>query len=189
MIFIGVIQATGTTPSAVGSAAPAELITYLVIAFVVGFREQTFRTLIKRVVDILLSPGDGQKVPTVSISPSPVNFGSVPAGQTSTRVVTVASTGDAPLVVQGPAASPPGTAVTGAGFSLSNDAVTGATVNPGSSATLTVNFQAQASDGARNGTATATATLTNAGTFPVPLAGTTGPVTAKQKLALGKSAG
>lgn len=178
LIFIGVIQATGTTPTTGGSAAPATLITYLVIAFVVGFREQTFRTLIKRVVDILLSPGDGQKVPTVAISPSPVNFGSVPAGATSTRVVTVASTGDAPLVVQGQAASPPGATVTGAGFSLTNDAVTGATINPGSSTTLSVNFTAPAGSAPSNGTGGGNGTLTitcNAGTFPVPLTGTTGP--------------
>lgn len=177
LIFIGVIQATGTTPSTVGPGAPVNVITYLVIAFVVGFREQTFRTLITRVVDILLSPGDGEKVPTVSISPSPINLASG-----AEQVVTVASTGDAPLVVQGPAASPPGTAVTGTGFTLSNDAVTGSTINPGSSATLTVNFTAPAGNAPNNGTGNSTGTLTitcNAGTFPVPLTGTTPSVPAE----------
>jgi hypothetical protein len=56
LIFIGVIQATGTTPSSVASTKSTSivLVTYLVIAFVVGFREETFRALVQRVVDILL---------------------------------------------------------------------------------------------------------------------------------------
>jgi len=168
LIFIGVIQATGTTPSAVGPSASIKLITYLVIAFVVGFREETFRTLIKRVVDILLSPGDEQTAPTVSISPSPVSFGSVPMGQPSTSVVTVTNTGGAALVVQGPGANPPGTAIAGGpGFAVSNDAVAGATINPGSSALLTVIFTPSAADPIE-GTLTINC---NAGTFPVTLTG------------------
>jgi hypothetical protein len=168
LIFVGVIQATGTTPSAVVASTPIKLITYFVIAFVVGFREQTFRTLIQKVVDTLLSPGDTQKAPTVSISPSPVNFVSLPAGQTSTSVVTVASTGSAALVVQGANANPPGTVIAGTGFALSNDAVGGATINPGSSALLTVSFTPPAA-GPHEGTLTINC---NAGTFPVPLTGT-----------------
>lgn len=167
LIFIGLIQATGTTPTSVGSSSSIKLITYLIIAFVVGFREQTFRALIKKVVDVLLSPGDTQKTATVSISPSPVDFGSLPAGQSGTSVVTVANTGDGVLVVRSRSASPPGTAVTGEGFTLSNDAVGGATINPGSSALLTVRFSPSAS-GQHEGTLTISS---NAGTFPVSLTG------------------
>jgi Abnormal spindle-like microcephaly-assoc'd, ASPM-SPD-2-Hydin len=168
LIFIGVIQATGTTPSAVGSSSSIKLITYLVIAFVVGFREQTFRSLIQRVVDILLSPGDTQKAPTVSISPSPVDFGSLPSGQTGTSVLTLANTGTGALVVQGASANPRGTVIAGTGFALSNDAVTGATIDPGSSALLTVSFTPQTAD-AHQGVLTINC---NAGSFPVSLAGT-----------------
>ena len=169
LIFIGVIQATGTTPSAVGSSASLKLITYLVIAFVVGFREQTFRTLITRVIDILLSPGDTQQAATVSISPSPVDFGSLPHLQTGTSVVTVANTGSAALVVQGASANPPGTVIAGTGFALSNDAVTGATINPGSSALLTLSFTPPApAPDPYEGTLTINC---NAGTFPVSLIG------------------
>lgn len=166
LIFIGVIQATGTTPSAAGSSAPIKLITYFVIAFVVGFREETFRTLVKRVVDVLLSPGDTQKAPTVSISPSLVDFGSFPAGQTDTRKVTVTNTGSAAVVVHGATANPPGTVIAGTGFTMSNDAVTGATINPGSSALLTVSFARPA--GTHEGTLFINC---NVGTFPVPLKG------------------
>lgn len=167
LIFVGLIQATGTTPSAVGSGTSVELITYLIIAFVVGFREQTFRSLIQKVVDTLLSPGDTQKAPTVSISPSPIDFGSLPTGQTGTSVVTVANTGSAALVIQGMSANPPGVVIAGTGFAVSNDAVAGATINPGSSALLTVSFS-PAATGAHEGTLTINC---NAGTFPVPLTG------------------
>ncbi|HEV2961918.1 MAG TPA: IPT/TIG domain-containing protein [Candidatus Angelobacter sp.] len=37
---------------------PANLLYYL-IAFLVGYREETFRELIKRLVDVILSPGGG----------------------------------------------------------------------------------------------------------------------------------
>lgn len=168
LIFVGLIQATGTKPSAIGSGTPVESITYLVIAFVVGFREQTFRDLIQKVVDTLLTPGDTQKSPTVSISPSPVDFGSQASGQTATAVVTVANTGTAALVVQGMSANPPGIDLAGTGFAVSNDAVAGATINPGSSALLTVTFSPPAT-GPYQGTLTITC---NAGTFPVPLTGT-----------------
>jgi hypothetical protein len=168
LIFIGVIQATGTTPTTAGSGASIKLITYFVIAFVVGFREQTFRSLIQRVVDILLSPGDTQNAPTVSISPSPVNFGSSTVGQTGTSVVTVTNTGSGALIVQGANANPPGTVIAGSGFAFSNDAVGGATINPGSSALLTVSFRPTAAD-PYEGTLTINC---NAGTFPVRLTGT-----------------
>lgn len=59
----------GATPSATASpspsgntptpAVPPNLLYYL-IAFLVGYREETFRELIKRLVDIVLSPGNGK---------------------------------------------------------------------------------------------------------------------------------
>lgn len=168
LIFIGVIQATGTTPSATGSSASVKLITYLVIAFVVGFREETFRTLIMRVVDILLSPGDTKTAPAVSISPSPVDFGSFPVNQSTAVAVTVTNTGAATLVVQGAGATPPGTAISGAEFTLSNDAVAGATINPKAAALVTVSFTPTAA-GLQQGILTINS---NAGTFPVSLSGT-----------------
>jgi hypothetical protein len=41
---------------------PTNLLYYLV-AFLVGYREETFRELIKRLVDIILSPGNGAGAP------------------------------------------------------------------------------------------------------------------------------
>jgi hypothetical protein len=171
LIFIGIIQATGTTPSAVGpgsSGASIKLITYLVIAFVVGYREQTFRSLITRVVDILLSPGDSAKEPAISISPSPVDFNGVAVNQSKTLPVTVANTGTAALVVESATAAPPGISINGAGFSLGDQAVQGATINPKASVIINVKF-APPQAGPHNGSLTINC---NAGRFPVPLSGT-----------------
>lgn len=109
-----------------------------------------------------------EQAPTVSISPSPIDFGSLPAGQTSTSVVTVTNASTAALVVQGASAGPPGTVVTGAGFSLIDDAVGGATINSKASALVTVRFTPSAK-GLHEGILTINC---NAGTFPVPLTGT-----------------
>lgn len=78
------MQASGNTPTvtttATGSNA-VKVIIYLLVAFVVGFRGETFRTLIQRAVDILLSPGDTVNAPMMSISPTALQFGDV-AGRT-----------------------------------------------------------------------------------------------------------
>jgi len=42
-----------------GSKTPANSLLYYLIAFLVGYREETFRELIKRLVDVILSPGNG----------------------------------------------------------------------------------------------------------------------------------
>jgi hypothetical protein len=109
-----------------------------------------------------------KQAPTVSISPSPVDFGSLAVGQTRTSVVTVKNTGTAALVVQGASDNPPGTVVEDAEFVLGNDAVGGATINPEASATLDLNFTPSAK-GLRVGTLTINC---SAGTFPIHLAGT-----------------
>jgi hypothetical protein len=171
LIFIGVIQATGTTPSAVGSASgndSIKLITYLVIAFVVGYREQTFRTLIAKVVDTLLSPGDSAKEPVISISPSPVRFNGVTVGRKKTMRVTVMNTGTDALIVDKATAVPPGLSIDGNGFSLADRAVQGATIRPKASVIINVKFKPKRAR-AYNGTLTINC---NAGRFPVPLTGT-----------------
>jgi hypothetical protein len=170
LIFVGVIQATGTTPTATTTntgSNSVKIIVYLLVAFVVGFREQTFRTLIQRVVDILLSPGDTATAPTVSVSPSPVAFGDVAAGNDETLTMTVANTGTGPLVIQGSSASPPGLVITGSVFEITDEAIQGATINPGASALLSIRFSPIAA-GAQTETLTVNC---NAGQFPVSLTG------------------
>lgn len=55
LLFVAVIQSTGTTVTP-GSGKPPTVITYDVLAFILGYREETFRTLIKRFVDLFLTP-------------------------------------------------------------------------------------------------------------------------------------
>lgn len=138
------------------------------IAFVVGFREETFRTLIKRVVDLLLSPGDTSKNPTVSITPTPVDFGPVARGQNEDAILTISNSGSGPLVVNGDAAEPSGITLHGdPAFSIVSSALAGATINPSASVTMKLRFSPTAATQA-SGTLTV---ASNAGTFPIPLTG------------------
>jgi hypothetical protein len=57
--FVGVVRATGVTLT---TADPVGRLIYFMIAFVVGFREQTFRRLLARGADLILGPGAGQDV-------------------------------------------------------------------------------------------------------------------------------
>jgi len=67
------ILAVGSTPRPQPQppATPTNLLYYL-IAFLVGYREETFRELIKRLVDVILSPGSGGgRAPTIhSLNPA-----------------------------------------------------------------------------------------------------------------------
>jgi hypothetical protein len=56
LVFQAGILAVGSTPTAPPQNIPRNLL-YYVIAFVVGYREETFRELIKRLTDIIFSPG------------------------------------------------------------------------------------------------------------------------------------
>jgi hypothetical protein len=176
LIFIGVINATGATPttSATPDGAteaaptPQNLIPYYVIAFLVGFREETFRDLIRRATDVLLGPGTGG-TPTaaVAVSPSPIRFDRTPVGQASEVLVSVRNTGTGNLVVGAPSADPPGTGIEGAVFSIREDTVAGATIAPNGSSTLEVVFRPDAS-GEHRGVLRIS---TSVGTHVVPILG------------------
>src|SRR5207247_1270413 len=65
LMFMAGVLAVGSTPTAT-AGTPKDLLYYL-IAFLVGYREETFRELIKRLVDIVLAPGGASNpVPTIS---------------------------------------------------------------------------------------------------------------------------
>src|SRR5712691_4082900 len=57
LIFKAGILAVGSTPSP-SPSIPNNLL-YYVMAFLVGYREETFRELIKRLADVILTPGPG----------------------------------------------------------------------------------------------------------------------------------
>jgi Fibronectin type III domain len=81
--FIGVIRATGATPV---TNDPAGRFVYYVIAFLVGFREIAFRTLIARVSDLLLGPGSVSDKDRPPSAPAQQNqYPPAPARTTSPR--------------------------------------------------------------------------------------------------------
>jgi|SRR5579872_550441 len=89
LIFIGVLRSVNPSLTAPVDKGPIGQVPYLVIAFVVGFRESTFRELIQRVVDIFFKPSTGQSSVGISITPSPINFGHVAPNTASDITVTI----------------------------------------------------------------------------------------------------
>jgi hypothetical protein len=63
LIFQAGILAVASSPIP-SKGAPPNLLYYL-IAFVVGYREETFRDLIKRLADVILTPGGGVPPPVI----------------------------------------------------------------------------------------------------------------------------
>lgn len=82
------ILAVGTTPSTVPQDVPKNLLYYLV-AFVVGYREETFRELIKRLTDIIFTPGPSPSANDPVISSISPQSGPAAGG----TVITVLGTG------------------------------------------------------------------------------------------------
>jgi len=68
IIISGVIASTGSTTLSKGVGRE---IFYDTIAFLIGYREETFRTLIKRLTDVVLGPGDKQSTSGDGGSPAP----------------------------------------------------------------------------------------------------------------------
>lgn len=75
LIFEAGILAVGSNPAPSAAATPTSTGTspknllYYLIAFIVGYREEIFRALIKRVADVILTPNtppDGAAVPVIS---------------------------------------------------------------------------------------------------------------------------
>ena len=63
ILSVIVTLAGSTAPSPDSAPTIANMNIYHVLAFIVGYREETFRDLLKRVTDLILRPGatqDGQ---------------------------------------------------------------------------------------------------------------------------------
>jgi hypothetical protein len=141
-----------------------------VLAFVVGFREDTFRSLIKRAADILFGPGDPGPPPAgMTINPSPVRFKDVPTGAIEAATVTVTNSGTGDLKISPANTSTRGTTLSDKRdvFSLAANAIEGATISPGAGASLEVQFRPE-SAGSYPGTLTISS---NAGTHVVDIRG------------------
>jgi len=69
-IFVVAVAASGTPPKFLdgdmASTAAKDAIVYYIVAFLVGYREETFRELIKRATDLILKPAPAPSVPAVT---------------------------------------------------------------------------------------------------------------------------
>jgi hypothetical protein len=165
-LFVVIVTASGTTPKFLetGKGQAKDFIIFYVLAFLVGYREETFRDLIKRATDLILKPG-------TSSAPSPaVSFKDKTSGAAlqevslnavrnarSSLTVEVQNTGNAPLVAPAVAVSVTPPAVAGT-FGTANDQVTGGTdLAPGQARTVDVTF-APNQAGTFSGTLAVTAT-------------------------------
>lgn len=138
-LFVVIGAAAGTPPKFLDGTVPIETIPikdfviYYVVAFLVGYREETFRDLIKRATDLILKPGTQPapaSAPAVAfrVAGTPqqeIRCPDVAAGQPPSRqTVEVQNTGNAPLVDPAVAVAPVApTAATV--FGTANNHVTG----------------------------------------------------------------
>jgi hypothetical protein len=166
-LFVVIGSAAGTPPKfldGVESPPVKDFIIYYVLAFLVGYREETFRELIKRATDLILKPGtQAPPAPAVTFrvagtTPAEIRCPDVAAGQPSSSVtVEVQNSGDAALTAPVVTITPvdPTPANT---FATANDLVTGAgDLAPGQARRVDVTFTPPAA-GDFAGTLTVTAT-------------------------------
>ena len=67
MILQAGILAVGTAPTTGAAASAPKNILYYLIAFLVGYREETFRELIKRLVDLVFTPASTGAQPAAAV--------------------------------------------------------------------------------------------------------------------------
>ena len=109
----------------------------------------------------------GSSVPTLSVSPASLAFGTVSVNSPSSQAITLSSTGTAAVTVSAASVTGAGFTVSGANFPL--------TLNPGQTATLTVQFNPTVA-GATAGQLTLTSNSSTGSSAIVGLTGTGVPV-------------
>jgi len=131
-LFVVIVSASGSTPKFLeGTRGQAkDYIIFYVVAFLVGYREETFRELIKRATDLILKPAPAPaSAPAITFkvggaAASQIQFPTTAVGTPATLVVEVQNSGGAtmtdPRVAIAPVAPTPANV-----FALANDHVTG----------------------------------------------------------------
>jgi hypothetical protein len=94
VLFVLKGVAGSTIPSGADTYSPSGIAVLFVLAFVVGYREETFRALITRVVDVILSPGDKAAEQGVALVPALTVLTTKALGTASAAVTLVNTTKD-----------------------------------------------------------------------------------------------
>lgn len=145
-IYVLLAKAAGTSPPDANTPV-SELAVFFVIAFVVGYREETFRALVKAVIDVILKPANVVPVQAPAITfevggaqVTSYTFPNVQAGSANGQSATVKvfNTGNGTLIA--PIALVATTGSDGLPFSKANDQVSSTDLAPGSAATVGVTF-------------------------------------------------
>jgi hypothetical protein len=132
-IFILIVSSSGTTPKFLEiptvAIAPKDFIVYYVVAFLAGYREQTFRELIRRVTDMILKPATQNTATTQlkftheGVVQSEINFSESAVGTRVEKTIEIVNSGNVPL--SAPKLTVIATDTTSEGvFGLANDNVT-----------------------------------------------------------------
>ncbi|MDQ4143797.1 MAG: hypothetical protein M3198_08680 [Actinomycetota bacterium] len=162
-LFVLIMNAADSPPAFLEGEAdtgPLDYIIYFVVAFLVGYREETFRELVKRATDLILKPaesgGSGASSLVVRIGGAEVDaidFGEVQLGGTKSLTVEILNSGSS--AVESPVLTVATTAPAGlTSFSVLGDRVTSAgPLEIGSSRTTEILFK-PVDQGAHTGTLT-----------------------------------
>jgi hypothetical protein len=90
LVFQAGVLAVGKDLKPAPGVANAQNLFYYVLAFIIGYREETARTLIKRVGDVIIGPGESNSSPTADTQTA---ITSAPATGTAGSTITVTGTG------------------------------------------------------------------------------------------------
>jgi hypothetical protein len=105
-VLIVVLLLRSVTPPAAGAHyTPGATGILAVIAFVVGYREETFRDLITKVVDVILGPGDTTSAQPVALVPSLLDFAKVAVNAPKTVTASLFNGGSDTIHVKGDSVS------------------------------------------------------------------------------------
>jgi hypothetical protein len=135
-LFVVIVSAAGSPPTFLdprSSAPPAtakDFIVFYVVAFLVGYRESTFRDLIKRATDLILKPDQTSAgaAPGVGfkINGAPQTSITFAAGDPTTKTLQVENSGTAALLAPITVTITPATGTPPTVFGIARDQVSGA---------------------------------------------------------------
>ncbi len=81
------------------AVSPTGAATLMAVAFIVGYRQETFRDLVARSVDVILGPGTPAKNESISLDTAKVDFPQTPVNGSSDQAVQVSNLGRKLLVL------------------------------------------------------------------------------------------